>query len=143
HPLENETLSNVVKLGMTVFLALLAAAAARAEEKKAYSGAGCAANVDEFFANEVWTKVASTSCLKCHKPGGDADDEDSKFILQDPARSVGGARDDALRHNRDMFAKMALQKDGDQSVLLLKAIGKLKHGGKEALKPDSAGYRIL
>ncbi len=40
---------------------------------------------------------------------------------------------------------MAREKEGDQSRLLLKAIGQLKHGeaGKDVLKPDSAGYRVL
>ncbi|MBI3877291.1 MAG: hypothetical protein HY300_15265 [Verrucomicrobia bacterium] len=38
---------------------------------------------------------------------------------------------------------MARLKEGAQSRLLLKATGKIKHGGKEALKPNSTGYRIL
>ena len=34
-------------------------------------------------------------------------------------------------------------KEGGESRLLLKATGKLKHEGEEALKPGSTGYRIL
>src|SRR5829696_3548223 len=64
-------------------------------ELKPYSGAGCAAPLDH-FTEEVWGKVAAQSCLKCHKPGGDA--EESKLVLYDPRRSQGQAQTDAMRH---------------------------------------------
>src|ERR1051325_2931737 len=115
--------------------------AAPGAELKPYSGAGCAAVVDGFFADEVWAKVGATSCLKCHKSGGDADE--SKFILRDPKRSQGQAQIDAMRHNLGAFTEMARLKEGDQSRLLLKATGKLKHGGDDVLMPDSGGYRVL
>src|SRR6185436_9213666 len=83
----------------------------------------------------VWVKVGARSCLECHKPGGDA--EDSKFILEDPAK--GGS----VAHNREAFQKMALRARDGQSRLLLKATGKLSHGGEEVLKPDSTAFRIL
>src|SRR5438552_2275043 len=88
-------------------LAVCAVLASRAwgEDKPIYSGAGCAANVDDFFANEVWPKVGAQTCLECHKSGGDA--EESDFILTDPQRTQGAARDQVLRHNRDAFAQMA------------------------------------
>ena len=97
--------------------------------------------MDDFFAEEVWSKVATQSCLNCHKPGGDA--EDSRFVLRDPARSQGPARAELMRQNRAAFEQMARLTSGRQSRLLLKATGKIKHGGKEALKPDSADYRVL
>jgi len=112
-------------------------------EKALYTGGSCAAIPDDFFINEVWTKVASQSCLKCHKPGGAADEEFSEFMLKDPDRSIGPARDEIMRYNRDAFARAAMPKKGDQSRMLLKVVGKLNHGGKEALKPDSASYRVL
>lgn len=111
-----------------------------AAEMKPYAGAGCSV-LDEYFAEEVWTKVTAESCLKCHKEGGDA--EDSKLVLLDPARLTGDKRAEALRANRVAFAAMAQLKENDSSRLLLKAAGKVKHGGKEAVKPDSTGYRIL
>jgi len=120
---------------------LLLAAGAPGAELKPYSGAGCAAVLDGFFTDEVWAKVGATSCLKCHKSGGDADD--SKFILRDPKRSQGQAQLEAMRHNLGAFTQMAQLKEGDQSRLLLKASGKLKHGGDEVLMPDSGGYRVL
>jgi hypothetical protein len=110
-------------------------------ELKPYSGVGCAAEVDGFFADEVWAKVGAQSCLKCHKTGGDA--EDSKFILRDPRRSAGQAQAEAMRHNLGAFTEMARLKEGEQSRLALKALGKLKHGGDEVLAPDSAGYCVL
>ncbi|HWE96343.1 MAG TPA: DUF1592 domain-containing protein [Tepidisphaeraceae bacterium] len=121
--------------------ALGLAGAARGEEAKVYNGPACGAAVDGFFTDEVWVKVGARSCLECHKAGGDAEDTD--FVLLDPGRSQGHAQDDALRHNRQQFADMAVQKKGEQSRLLLKAAGKLKHGGKRVLDPDSAGYGVL
>ncbi len=112
----------------------------RADEKKEYTGP-CAAPVDDFFVNEVWAKVGAHTCLKCHSAEGEA--LNSKFILKDPERSTGRDRDEAMRHNRSAFSRMARLKEGDQSRLLLKVVGKLEHGGKEALKPDSASYRVL
>lgn len=101
----------------------------------------CAAPVDAYFANEVWAKVASQSCLNCHKSGGDA--EDSQFVLQDPERSPESERAAVLRMNRNMFLRIAQVKEGEQYRILLKVVGKLDHGGEEVLKPDSTGYRIL
>jgi hypothetical protein len=114
---------------------------AHGEPAKVYSGAACAAAVDDFFVNEVWAKVGSQSCLECHKVGGDA--EDSDFVLLDLEKISGQERDAALRQNRQQFVQMASSMKGDQSRLLLKSTGKLKHGGKQVLKPDSVGYGVL
>jgi len=105
-----------------------------------YSGAACAA-ADDRFAEEVWGTVAAQSCLKCHKTGGEA--EDSEFLLHDPARAQGAERAEVMRSNRGAFTKMARLMAKDQSRLLLKATGKLKHGGKVAIEADSAEYRVL
>src|SRR5438045_9523276 len=84
---------------------LLLALPAPGAELKPYSGAGCAAVVDGFFTDEVWAKVGATSCLKCHKSGGDADE--SKFVLRDPKRSQGQAQNEAMRHNIGACTQMA------------------------------------
>jgi hypothetical protein len=97
--------------------------------------------VDDYFKDEVWAKVGVTKCLTCHKQGGDA--EKSRFILKDPRKLDGAARDEAMKQNRAAFAKMATLKEKDQSRMLLKVVGGLDHGGSEILKPDSAEYRIL
>jgi hypothetical protein len=128
--------------GFILAACAIVCAAARDDDKKPYTEATCGATAQDFFANEVWTKVGAHSCLECHKAGGDA--EDSKFVLVDPQLSSGqGAADNAMRHNREQFTRMALLKVGDQSRLLLKASGKLAHEGKVVLKPDSAGYGVL
>ena len=114
---------------------------ARGEDATRYTGPACASPVDDFFLNEVWAKVGAQNCLECHKAGGDA--EDSRFVLIDPARHEGSTEEQALRHNRDEFLQMARIMAGDQSRLLLKVLGKLRHGGKDVLKPDSAGYHVL
>ncbi len=128
--------SSLCLLAALVSLSLSASAA----ELKPYSGSGCSV-VDDYFVNEVWAKVAAESCLKCHKAGGDA--EDSKLVLLDPARLTGARRTEALRANRAAFAAMALLKEGNSTRLLLKSTGKVEHGGKEALKPNSAGHKVL
>jgi hypothetical protein len=97
--------------------------------------------MDDYFLEEVWTKVAAQSCLKCHKAGGDA--EDSKFVLQDPSRDPDPERRGSLQSNRAAFGRMAALQNGGKSRLLLKATGALNHEGEEVLKPDSTGYRIL
>src|SRR6187200_3004123 len=98
---------------LVAFTAFLAAGGViRSDEKTPYSGTSYAAVVDDFFKDEVWGKVGSQVCLTCHKKGGEA--EDSKLVLQDPGRAQGAARDEAMRHNRDTFARMARLKNKDQ-----------------------------
>jgi hypothetical protein len=119
----------------------LLAAAAVGDEKKPEVEPVAIGKVDPYFVNEVWAKVGAPACLKCHKSGGDA--AESKFILKDPDKSAGPAKQEALRHNLDAFRRMARIKEGDQSRLLLKAIGKADHEGGVALKPDGAAYDVL
>jgi len=102
---------------------------------------GCAAAVDNYFEDEVWAKVGVQKCLTCHRKGGDA--EGSKFVLIDPRKRGGTDRDEAMRHNRAAFARMAAVKETEKSRMLLKVVGELDHGGSDVLKADSAEYRIL
>jgi hypothetical protein len=102
---------------------------------------GCAGAVDNYFEDEVWAKVGAQKCLTCHRKGGDA--EDSRFLLLDPRKAAGPARDEAMRQNRAAFARMAAVKKKDQFRILRKVSGELDHGGEDVLKADSAGYRIL
>jgi len=97
-----------------------------------------AVQADPYFADEVWAKVGARACIKCHKAGGDA--EESKFLLDDPARVPGEA---TMVKNREAFAAMARLMEGEESRLLLKATGKLDHEGEDVLKPDSEDYRVL
>ncbi len=77
---------------------LASAAVVRGDDKAPQPATGCAAAVDNYFEDEVWAKVGVQTCLTCHRKGGDA--EDSKFVLLDPRKSEGAARDEAMRHNR-------------------------------------------
>ena len=97
--------------------------------------------LDKYFADEVWPKVGGAECLKCHKQGGDA--EDTHFVLQDLSQSPESERTGTMRLNRNAFVRMALQKADGMPLLLVKVIGGQDHGGKEVLKKDSTGYRIL
>src|SRR5262245_56925473 len=91
-------------LAAVLAIGLALAVGVRGDEKTPYTGPACGRAVDAFFKDEVWTKVGAPSCLTCHTKGGDA--EDSKFLLRDPRKEVGAAQDEALRHNRDAFARM-------------------------------------
>lgn len=108
-------------------------------EERVHPGPSCFNEAGDDFENEVWAKVGARSCLKCHKAGGDA--EESDFVLRDPSRETAGS--EVLDHNRAAFAKMASLKEGNQSRLLLKPVGKLDHGGEEVLETDSPGFQIL
>jgi hypothetical protein len=111
----------------------------RGDEQPARPPAACPGAADTSFEDDVWAKVGARACLTCHRKGGDA--EASRFVLLDPRKLAD--RDSATRHNRAAFAKMAALKEGGESRLLLKVVGKLDHGGADVLKPDSAGYRVL
>src|SRR5437868_1967281 len=106
----------IIAAAVGLTLGVGASWAAEPRDKKAPEAVGCAAVVDDFFRSEVWGKVGAQSCLTCHKPGGDA--EESRFILVDPRRAA--SQDEAMRHNRAAFAKMAATKEKDKSRLLLK-----------------------
>lgn len=125
-------------MGFALVTGLLAVGIIHGAETTPYA---CSGTVDDAFVGGVWAKVAAQDCLKCHKDGGDA--EDSDFVLSDPTKALGAARDEMMRHNHAAFTEMARAIKNGESLLLLKAAGTIKHGGKQVLKPDSAGYRIL
>ncbi len=112
-----------------------------AQDQRPYAGPACTRPAEDYFAKEVWPKVGAALCLQCHKKGGDA--EASRLILKDPRQLQGHAQDDALRHNRDAFARLAAIKHKGQSRLLVKVTGGLRHGGDDVLKPGSKGYLIV
>jgi len=109
-----------------------------ADGEPAHNGPACFA-VDPYFADEVWAKVGETTCLKCHRAGGDA--EDSDFLLQ-PAADRNRRRE-ILGANQAAFQRMAKSSEGNPSRLLAKVTGGLDHGGGKVLQPDSTHYQIL
>jgi hypothetical protein len=95
---------------------------------------------DRFFEDEVWAKVGERTCLRCHNEKGEA--ADSAFRLFKP--DLTGSTDSTwLAQNKTAFDIIAKSVEGDESRLLLKATGKLDHGGGEVLKADSTGLKIL
>ncbi len=130
-----------IRVAALVALCLTFAGAVIAEDAKPYTGAGCAAAPDDYFRDEVWTKVVSQKCLTCHKTGGDA--EKTRLILRDPDRSPATEQPKVLRENRDALLKMARLKEGQEFRILVKVAGGLDHGGGDVLPTDSAGHRIL
>lgn len=120
---------------------VVVSAAGRGEALKPYTGPPCGRDGDDDFEKEVWDNVGAVRCVQCHQQGRDAGE--SGFILRDPRKLRGDARDDAMRRNRDAFARLARVQEDDQPRLLLKATGGLDHGGGDVLKPGSRGYRLL
>jgi hypothetical protein len=128
-------------MAAVLFCLIAGAAAARGDQNRASIGSACTRGLDDYFTREVWPKVASRLCLSCHTEGGDA--EGSRLVLQDPQKVKGEARGEAFRHNREAFVRMARTRVKDQSRLLLKVSGGLKHGGADVLEPGSTGYLVL
>jgi len=139
-PFTADRFSQVTIVASIVLAVMLTWAAVGADEVSPCPGTVCA-DLDNVFAEEVWPKVGASECLKCHKQGGDA--EDSRFVLRDLSRVQETDRAETMRLNRDAFVRMAFQTSNDAPLLLVKVTGGLDHGGKEILKLDSAGYRIL
>lgn len=135
-------MSSNIRLVILAFAAgMISSAAVHGADPLPRPFAGCAGAGDNFFEDEVWAKVGVSKCLSCHRKGGDG--EDSKFLLIDPRKSEGAAREQAMRQNRAAFTRMAMAKEKDRFRILLKVVGELDHGGSTVLTPDSAGYRIL
>ncbi len=120
---------------------LLSSAVARANDKSPCPGPDCLAEVDAWFAAEVWAKVGVMECIKCHREGGDA--EDTRLILYELGLTRDDDRKQLMALNRDSFVGAARLKSEDRSLLLAKVVGDLEHGGNQVLTRDSTGYRIL
>ena len=125
---------------------LLLGAVARGAELKPYSGFGCSV-VDDYFANEVWAKVAAESCLKCHKAGGDA--EDSKLVLRNPngptpptvnCAALVTMRDDLQAKHTDITGQMNNVQIAAAALRIMKEALHLRGGQfNDAVRSDLAG----
>jgi hypothetical protein len=94
------------------------------------------------FENDVWAKVGERTCLRCHHSKGEASASEFVLRLPDPL-SRSEANSDWLKFNHTLFERIAKQREGDHSRMLLKATGGMEHGGGEVLRPDSPGYQVL
>ena len=126
---------------VALVLAMLPSLIAGAADNSPCPGPDCLAEAEAQFADEVWSKVGSQECLKCHRKGGDA--EDTRLVLRELGLTQGTERKKLMQLNRNALARVARLKSEGQFLLLLKVTGGLDHGGKQVLKPDSTGYRIL
>ncbi len=123
---------------VTAYIALLTLACVGSKSLRADD---CPAAVRS-FAEDVWAKVAERHCVRCHHTDGDA--AESHFILLPLQVAQSSAEQDAaLYENLLAFETMAQSHENGQSRLLLKASGKLDHGGGEVLKSDSTAYQLL
>ena len=125
---------------MLIVLAFVTTAA-NAEDPSPCPGADSVADVDAWFEIEVWAKIGAQECIKCHKQGGDA--EDTRLVVREPGLTRGDDRRKLMALNHLAFARVAQLKSKGQCLLLAKVVGGLDHGGKQVLKPNSTGYRIL
>ncbi len=95
---------------------------------------GCV-STETFFKDEVWAPVLSTNCIQSHNAQGAA--KDTELVLQSAAQTG------FLAANYDAVQKVSRFEVGGTSVLLLKPLGELEHGGGVRLSADSAEYAAL
>jgi len=95
---------------------------------------GCV-STETFFKDEVWAPVLSTNCIQCHNAQGAA--KDTELVLQSAAQTG------FLAANYDAVQKVSRFEVGGTSVLLLKPLGELEHGGGVRLSADSSEYAAL
>ncbi len=101
------------------------------------AGAACVSTRD-FFVRDVWTATLGSKCIQCHMPDGVAVEEShARFVLQPP--SYPGFLDENLA----MVRKMAAIKSDGESLLLLKPLGQVGHGGGVQLDADGPEAKAL
>jgi hypothetical protein len=96
--------------------------------------AGCTPD-DRFFMREVWAPAVKTSCQGCHNPQGAA--QDSDFILYNKGWG------NYIELNMNSVAEFAKTKRDGESVLLLKPLGAVSHGGGAVISEGDDVYNRL
>jgi hypothetical protein len=96
----------------------------------------CLSNT-RYFETKVWGSFMSTSCGRCHLPGGVAAEQNARLLLQ-PASYPG-----FLQTNLATLNELAKDDYNGQPKLLLKPLGQLQHGGGQVLQEDSPEYKAL
>jgi len=103
--------------------------------------AGCGADQclsnTQFYEQKVWAEVVATSCIKCHAPEGVAAQKNSKFL------QYSQAFPGFLDLNLSNITEVAKTQYDGQSILLLKPIAKVDHGGGAVLAEGSPEYNTL
>lgn len=95
---------------------------------------GCTPD-DRFFMREVWAPAVKASCQGCHNPQGAASDSD--FILYNKGWG------NYIELNMATVADFAKTKRDGESVLLLKPLGTVSHGGGAVISEGDDVYNRL
>ncbi len=90
-----------------------------------------------FFDQEIWTPLASMTCISCHSPEGAA--KGTSLVLRSPDD------EDFLAYNFDQFKAVALTDVDGESLLLLKPTGQHDggHGGGMVVTPGTSQHEAL
>jgi hypothetical protein len=91
----------------------------------------------QFFLQDVWPKVMSKSCINCHSPGGLASEQKASLLLY-PTSYPG-----FVEENLASLRELAKTEYEDQSVLLRKPLGELRHGGGVQFAADTEEAKLL
>lgn len=90
---------------------------------------------DRFFLREVWAPVVSKSCYACHNSQGAA--KETSLVLYNAGWG------NYLQTNLDSLTELARTKKDGESVLLLKATGRMAHAGGQLMEVGDADYQRL
>ena len=90
---------------------------------------------DRFFMREVWAPAVKTSCMGCHNPQGAA--RESNFLL------YGEGWGNYIELNMGILSEFAATKRDGESVLLLKPLGRVSHGGGAVIQEGDDTYNRL
>lgn len=98
------------------------------------SGEPCVDN-EAFFAEQLFPTVIESRCMVCHTSEGLARDSGMVFVT--------AVQPNHLQENLETLTEVAsLEQDGT-SIILLKPLGQLYHGGGAVLSADAVEYGLL
>lgn len=95
---------------------------------------GCIPN-DRFFLREVWAPAVSNNCAACHNQQGSA--KDSEFVLYNSGWG------NYLEANFRVMSDLAKTSRDGESILILKALGRVSHGGGAVMQDGDATHQRL
>lgn len=90
---------------------------------------------DRFFLREIWAPVVSKSCYACHNSQGAA--KETSLVLYNAGWG------NYLQSNLDAMTELARTKKDGESVLLLKATGRMSHGGGALMEVGDESFQRL
>jgi hypothetical protein len=101
------------------------------------AGVAACTSTREYFARQVWAPVMGQICIRCHAPGGIAPANGARFQLMPPGYPG------FLEANFAAVQDIAKTSYDGTSVILLKPLGALDHGGGHVLEEGSDEYKAL